>query len=136
MAGLAYVYLIYGMYHCLNVVTEAEGFPAAILIRAIEPQEGLGTMREFRSGRPDRELTSGPGRLCQALAIDRTFTGCDLCSHPNLFIEEGEPPARITTGTRIGISADPLARERPWRFCVADNPFVSSRSSSTPRGAR
>jgi len=124
-AGLAYVYLIYGIHHCLNAVTEQEGFPAAVLIRALEPQEGLAKMREFRSGQPDRILTSGPGRLCQALAIDRTFNGSDLCISPDLYVEEGDAPAGIVTDTRIGISADETARERLWRFCVAGNLYVS-----------
>ena len=124
-AGLAYVYLIYGMHHCLNAVTGDEGFPAAILIRALEPREGLEKMREFRAGQPDRVLTSGPGRLCQALGIDLTFNGSDLCSHPNLFVEEEQSPAHVVTSTRIGITADQVARERLWRFCVAGNPFLS-----------
>lgn len=124
-AGLVYVYLIYGMYHCLNVVTEDQGFPAAVLIRALEPQEGVERMREFRSGQPDERLTSGPGRLCQALAIDRTHNGLDLCSHERLFIEEGRAPARVATSPRIGISADQMAQNRPWRFFSADNAFVS-----------
>ncbi|MGD2146983.1 MAG: DNA-3-methyladenine glycosylase, partial [Anaerolineae bacterium] len=74
-AGHAYVYLIYGVHHCFNVVTDREAFPAAVLVRALEPLEGLEEMRERRGGRPDEQLTSGPGRLCEALAIDRRFDG-------------------------------------------------------------
>jgi DNA-3-methyladenine glycosylase len=124
-AGHAYVYFIYGMYYCLNVVTERPGFPAAVLIRALEPVEGLEYMAELRGGRPAHELTSGPGRLCQALAIDRRLNGADLCGDAPLWIEAGETPAAIVAGPRVGVRGDALALERPWRFYVLDNPFVS-----------
>ena len=125
--GHAYVYFIYGMHHCLNVVTEEEGFPAAVLIRALEPLEGLEIMRRYRSGRPDRELTNGPAKLCQALAIDRGFNGVDLCTGEVLFIEEGRMVAQEEVGTspRIGIKADELAMSVPWRFYLQGNAFVS-----------
>ena len=131
-AGVAYVYFIYGMYHCLNVVTEQEGLPAAVLIRALEPREGLDQMREYRPGRPDSELTSGPGRLCQALAIDRAFNHSNLCDSPTIFIEQGEPPSDIVSSPRIGITADQLAIERLWRFYAADSPFVSRQRKQRP----
>ena len=125
--GHAYVYFIYGMHHCLNVVTADEGFPAAVLIRALEPVEGLATMRRLRQGRPDRELTSGPAKLCQALAIDRTFNGLDLCADGPLFIEAGPPvdDADVETGPRVGVRGDEAALTAPWRFFVRGNPFVS-----------
>ena len=125
--GHAYVYFIYGMHHCLNVVTEETGFPAAVLIRALEPLEGLDIMRRYRSGRPDRELTNGPAKLCQALAIDRGFNGVDLCTGEVLFIEEGRMVAQEEVGTspRIGIKADELAMSVPWRFYLQGNAFVS-----------
>jgi len=123
--GHAYVYFIYGMYHCLNVVTEEEGFAAAVLIRALEPLEGLAVMRERRRNRSDRALTSGPGKLCQALAIDRRLNGADLCADGPLYIEEGEIAGEIATGPRIGIRAAPEDMAAPWRFYVSDSPFVS-----------
>ena len=125
--GHAYVYFIYGMHHCLNVVTEEEGFPAAVLIRDLEPLEGLEIMRRYRSGRPDRELTNGPAKLCQALAIDRGFNRVDLCTGEVLFIEEGRMVAQEEVGTspRIGIKADELAMSVPWRFYLQGNAFVS-----------
>ena len=125
--GHAYVYFIYGMHHCLNVVTEETGFPAAVLIRALEPLEGLDIMRRYRSGRPDRELTNGPAKLCQALAIDRGFNRVDLCTGEVLFIEEGRMVAQEEVGTspRIGIKADELAMSVPWRFYLQGNAFVS-----------
>lgn len=125
--GHAYVYFIYGMHHCLNVVTEEEGFPAAVLIRALEPLEGLEIMRRYRLGQPDRELTNGPAKLCQAMAIDRGFNGVDLCAGGVLFLEEGRIVAQEEIGAspRIGIKADELARSVPWRFYLQGNDFVS-----------
>ncbi len=128
--GHAYVYLIYGIHHCLNIVTEPEGYPAALLIRALEPQEGLETMRERRGGRSDLPLTSGPARLCQALAIDRQLDGTDLCDPgANLFLEEDRtiPDEAIATSPRIGVRGDERAVSIPWRFYIQNNPYVSRR---------
>lgn len=119
--GHAYVYFIYGMHYCLNVVTAQEGFPAAVLIRALEPLEGIETMRKQRGGVPDEQLTNGPARLCQALAIDRRFNGADLCTPDALlFIEEDTavPDEAVVTGPRVGVRGDERARTVPWRFCV------------------
>ena len=149
-AGHAYVYLIYGVHHCLNVVTEAEGFPAAVLIRAIEPTEGIELMRAHRPGHPDDRLTNGPAKLCQALAIDLSLNGADLCAGEALFIEVAnarrttpqaigcpEPPASVReegegvaddlviATPRIGVRGDELARTRPWRFHLRGNRYVS-----------
>ncbi|MFP4345451.1 MAG: DNA-3-methyladenine glycosylase [Anaerolineales bacterium] len=127
--GHAYVYLIYGIHHCLNLVTEEPGFPAAILIRALEPIEGLEVQQRLRGPeRPFEELTRGPGRLCQALAIDRGFDGLDLCaSESPLWVEEepGAPPEAIARSPRVGVTGDQEARSVPWRFFIQDNPWVS-----------
>jgi DNA-3-methyladenine glycosylase len=125
--GHAYVYFIYGMHHCFNVVTEEEGFPAAVLIRALEPVEGLEWMRRHRPGRSDDQLTNGPGKLCAALAIDRTLNGVDLCTSQVFFVEEGRTVAgeEIATSPRIGIRSDEVARSRPWRFYIEGNRCVS-----------
>jgi DNA-3-methyladenine glycosylase len=125
--GTAYVYFIYGMHHCLNVVTEEDGFPAAVLIRALKPLDGLDIMRRYRPGRPDRELTNGPAKLCQAMAIDKSFNRVDLCTGELLFIEEGRRVAQEETGAspRIGIKADESARNVPWRFYLKGSDFVS-----------
>jgi DNA-3-methyladenine glycosylase len=125
--GHAYVYFIYGMHHCFNVVTEEEGFPAAVLIRALEPVEGLEWMRRHRPGRSDDQLTNGPGKLCAALAIDRTLNGVDLCTSQVFFVEEGRTVAgeEIATSPRIGIRSDEVARSRPWRFYIKGNRCVS-----------
>ncbi|MGD8996703.1 MAG: DNA-3-methyladenine glycosylase [Anaerolineae bacterium] len=126
--GHAYVYLIYGMYHCFNVVTEREGFPAAILIRALEPLEGLEVMWERRGGRSDEQLTSGPGRLCEALSIDRRLNGADLCtSDACLFVEADEPVSdcQVAVGPRINVRGNEAALKAPWRFTIQGNRYVS-----------
>lgn len=116
--GLAYVYFIYGMYFCLNVVTEEEEFPAAVLIRGIEPDEGVAQMAARRAGRPLRELANGPGKLCQALAIDRAFNDHDLTAGRELWIEPGEPLAddAVSTTPRVNVRGDQTALSVPWRL--------------------
>jgi DNA-3-methyladenine glycosylase len=121
--GRAYVYLSYGIHSLLNAVAEPEGEAAAVLIRALEPTDGLETMRARRGERPDAELCSGPGKLTEALGIGLEANGADLCTNPFLLIPppHGERPA-VTVGPRIGITK---AVERPWRFCAAGSRFVS-----------
>jgi DNA-3-methyladenine glycosylase len=126
--GRAYVYLVYGVHHCLNVVTGREGYPAAVLIRALEPLEGIEGMRARRGGRSDLLLTSGPGRLCQALAIARRFDGVDLCApEALLFVEVGAcvPDDAVAAGPRVGVRGDEVAITTPWRFYLRDSPHVS-----------
>jgi DNA-3-methyladenine glycosylase len=129
-AGHAYVYFIYGMHHCLNVVTGPEGFPAAVLIRALEPLDGIETMRAQRGGRPDLQLASGPARLCQALGIDRRFDGADLCAvDARLFVEPGDRVSAgdVAAGPRVGVRGDEVALTAPWRLYVRDSEYVSRR---------
>ncbi len=120
--GCAYVYFTYGMHWCLNVVTEADGFPAAVLLRALVPVEGRETMRRRRGPAGDRDLTGGPARLCQALGVDRSFDGHDLCSPgSNLFLETGVPISEpdVSKGPRVGLNRVPEPwRSFPWRFLV------------------
>lgn len=118
--GHAYVYFIYGMHHCLNVVTEPEGFAAAVLIRALEPLEGLGVMRTLRGGRPEQQLTDGPGKLCQALQITRALNGMDLVTGDVLFIEADSsvPDDAVRTTPRVNVRGDERALSVPWRFCL------------------
>jgi len=128
LPGHAYVYLIYGMHHCFNVVTGREGLPAAVLVRALEPLEGIEEMRERRGGRSDLPLTSGPARLCQALGIDRQFDGADLCAPDAwLFLEEDTsiPDEDVAVSPRVGVRGDEVAVTIPWRFYVRDNPYIS-----------
>ena len=125
--GFAYVYLIYGMHHCLNVVTEDEGYPAAVLLRAVEPQAGIELMQKRRQTTKVHLLTNGPGRVCQAFAIDRCLNATDMCGEV-LFIEDrGEPPDDIMATTRIGIDKAGPWRDKLWRFYVCDHASVSKR---------
>lgn len=121
--GFAYVYFTYGMHYCVNVVTGLEGEGSAVLIRALEPVTGIDVMRARRANRPDHQLTNGPAKLCYALNINKSLNGHYL-SKPPLQLLPGEPvpAAQVVTTTRVGISE---AREKPWRFYIHDNPFVS-----------
>jgi DNA-3-methyladenine glycosylase len=126
-AGFAYVYVIYGMHHCLNAVTEQEGYPAAILIRAVQPCEGLELMRARRRKEDSRLLANGPGNLCQAFGIERALNGVDLCGDL-LFVEDRKiSPADIVTTTRVGVDYAGPWKEMPWRFYIAGQPGVSKR---------
>jgi DNA-3-methyladenine glycosylase len=119
--GHAYVYFTYGMHHCVNAVTAAEGVGEAVLIRALEPVEGLELMRRRR--RTDGwQLTNGPGRLTQAMAIDRTLDGADLTEGELVIRGPVAGAFEIITATRVGITR---ARDAPWRFYVAGNRWVS-----------
>lgn len=118
--GHAYVYFTYGMHWCLNFVTEAESFPAAVLLRAIQPCEGLEVIATRRSPQPPAHWTDGPGKVCQALGIDQRHNGLDLCSPDSeLFIEFGPPipPENVTIGPRVGLNSVPEPwKSMPWRF--------------------
>lgn len=120
--GTAYVYRSYGIHWCLNAVTDSEGHPAAVLIRALEPVEGLDTMRE-RRGTSDRDLARGPGRLTEALAITGEQDGHDL-GEPPLLLCGGEPPdpSAVEAGPRIGISR---AADWPLRFTLKGSRYLS-----------
>ena len=118
--GHAYVYFTYGMHYLLNMVTEAEGNPCAVLIRAITPIDGLEEM-EARRKRKGRELTNGPAKLCQALGIDKSFNSWDLTAGDNLWVEDYKkiPAKRISATPRIGIDyAREEHRNALWRFVV------------------
>ena len=119
--GHAYVYLSHGIHWCLNFVCREPGHGAGVLIRAIEPLAGLDAMRARRGLEGERQLCSGPGKLCQALAVTRAHNGADLAEAPFLL---APPEARVdvVAGPRIGISK---AVEMPWRFGLAGSPFVS-----------
>ena len=115
-AGVAYVYLIYGMHHCLNAVTEPAGYPGAVLIRGLEPIEGI-------VGRTD-----GPGRICKELAIDRRLNGAPLAP-PQLWFEAGPPVDAIASGPRIGVEYAGEWAARPWRFWIPGSRSVSRGAS-------
>lgn len=124
-AGLGYVYLIYGIYHCFNVVTDEFNVPSAVLIRAVELAEIPDWLPEVLptkiiKGKPER-LGAGPGKLCQLLGIDRTLNGTNL-SQPPLWLETGEPVKNITQTTRIGLSQ---GIDIPWRWYDTNSQAVS-----------
>ena len=141
--GHAYVYLNYGIHFLFNVVTEADGHPAAVLVRALEPLEGLPLMRsrrarDRRSGVvPDHELCKGPGALARAMGIDRRYNRIDLCEaglKPCLYLEDrGIPPREIAWTARVGITA---GADRPWRCHIVGHPSVSGRVTSGDRARR
>ena len=126
VGGTAYVYFVYGMYNQFNVVTNVTDFPHAVLVRAVEPVEGLDIVRRRRTGRSEYELTSGPGRLCLAMGIDRRLDNADLLGN-RVWIEDGISisPRQIARGPRVGIDYAEEWVTKPWRFWVRDNPFVS-----------
>jgi DNA-3-methyladenine glycosylase len=123
--GVAYVYLIYGTSHCMNVVTGPEGFPSAVLLRAAEPLEGC------------LHSTRGPGNLCRALAITRVHdNGRDLAGD-DLFVEDGPPPAeRIVAGPRVNVHYSGEWAEKPWRYALAGSPWVSRPVPGAPAHRR
>jgi DNA-3-methyladenine glycosylase len=121
--GHAYVYRSYGIHWCVNFVCEDEGVAAAVLLRALEPTHGFDVMRARRGLDSTRLLCSGPGRLCQALAITREHDGLAL-DEPPFELRERESTPEIVTGPRIGISR---AADRPWRYGLAGSRYVSRR---------
>ena len=125
--GHAYVYFIYGMHHCFNVVCEPEGRGAAVLVRALEPVEGIEEMRARRGGREGAALTNGPAKLCYALAIDRALDGADLVEGEALWIERDEPvpEGQVARGPRVGVRGNAWAVNVAWRLWVEGNGYVS-----------
>ena len=137
-AGHAYVYLVYGMHHCFNVVSGSDGAPEAVLVRAVEAMAGISTMRSRRglNGGPEDRLAAGPGRTCQALDIDLRHDGIDLLDGRDLWLAtDGSEPLsdeQVVTGPRIGVDfAGPEWASRPWRFGVAASPALSRRFPET-----
>ena len=135
--GRAYVYLVYGIHHCLTVVCGSEGEAAAVLIRAVEPVAGIEHMRHSRGRACDEvmRLAAGPARTCQALAVDRDLDGVDLLRDDRLWLAEPAPDApsfEVLSGPRIGVDyAGPEWAARAWRFGIAGSPALSR-----PFGAR
>ena len=130
--GRAYIYFIYGMYYLFNVVTKEEGTPEAVLIRGVEPLEGIETMAKNRYGKTidvlsNRQiinLTNGPGKLCMAMKIDKDLNGEDLCEN-TLYIEDNQDVFDIVTDKRIGIDYAEEAKDLPLRFYIKGNKYVS-----------
>ncbi|HWP37113.1 MAG TPA: DNA-3-methyladenine glycosylase [Gemmatimonadales bacterium] len=127
--GTCYVYFTYGAHWCVNAVTERDGYPAAVLIRALEPLDGIMAMRRRRGVAELELLCAGPGRLCQALGIDGRFNGLPLSRPPLRILARNQRPKAATAGPRIGVSR---AADWPLRFCVAGSPWLS-RPAPPPR---
>jgi DNA-3-methyladenine glycosylase len=123
-AGIAYVYFIYGNHHCLNVTTEREGTPGAVLFRALEPVKGREIMQKNRGTRSLSNLTNGPGKLTQALNITKKQNGLDLTNEGELFIHDpgGKEFPEIVSAKRVGVKA---GLDKLWRFYIKNNRFVS-----------
>jgi DNA-3-methyladenine glycosylase len=119
--GAVYVYRSYGIHWCLNIVCDGEGVAGAVLLRALQPKEGLEEMRARRGVADPRLLCSGPGRLCQALAVTREHDGLDV-QRPPFELRPRRGPVEIVTGPRIGITK---AVDLPWRYGLAGSRFVS-----------
>lgn len=120
--GHAYVYFIYGMYYCVNVVTERDGVAGACLIRALEPISGIDIMKIRRRVEHLHDLSNGPGKLCLAMSIDRSLNGADLLGSDLYVVDEGFTDFKIKRSPRIGIR---VGTEKNYRFFVGKNPYVS-----------
>ncbi|HIP72403.1 MAG TPA: DNA-3-methyladenine glycosylase, partial [Anaerolineae bacterium] len=128
-AGHAYVYFTYGMHWMFNVVTGEPGQANAVLVRALQPEEGVEVMTERRGRRPHAQLTNGPAKLAQALAIDKSLNGANLCDPNGVIWIENVPdavPETIVTGPRVGLGKTPEPwLSIPWRYWIQGNSFVS-----------
>lgn len=132
--GHLYVYFTYGMHFCMNVVTGREGEGSAVLLRAAEPLEGLEEMARRRGTTDPALLCSGPARLCEAFGVDRSLNGIDLVEGDVMWIERARrPAAHVVRGPRVGIRS---AVERPWRFHLEGDGFVSRARPGPPPGRR
>lgn len=124
-AGISYVYFTYGMHHCFNVVTNREGFGEAVLIRALEPVEGIETMFERRiKAKKDTDLLSGPGKICQAFGLTTSESGIDMLTSEEFYLvgADKKKSEKIVTSSRIGITQNVDVQ---WRFFFDLNPYVS-----------
>ena len=123
--GYAYIYLVYGMYHCFNVTANIAGKPECVLVRALEPLDGLDIMKSRRHTHIVKNLCSGPGKLCAALGITRELYGEDLCGDKLYILDNDYADMKITASPRIGIDYAEECRDYLWRFCIAGNEYVS-----------
>ena len=127
--GRAYVYLCYGLHQMLNVVTNEVDEGAAVLIRSCAPVDGLDEIEARRGGKRGPVLLTGPGKVGQALGVDTSFSGHPLYRRGGLEVHDGPAPAAILAGKRVGIDyARPEHRDAPWRYAIADSPWVSQRA--------
>lgn len=136
--GYAYIYLIYGMHFCMNVVAGETGSPEAVLLRALEPLEGLGLMGERRKTGRKGSLCDGPGKLCRAMGIDKSCYGLDLCGNRLYVEDDGWEPGigQVIATKRINIGYAEEAVDFPWRFILADSPYISKKETGDSRKKR
>ena len=126
--GHAYVYFTYGMYHCFNIVTGTKSQPEAVLIRALEPLKGIKDMEKNRNQTQLKNLTTGPGKLCQAFDITRDFNGTNLIGNKHLMVTKGKVFKKdIVVDARIGLSPKKEACYWPLRFYLKNNPYISTK---------
>ena len=125
--GYAYLYLIYGIHYCMNIVTGPPECPEVVLLRALEPAEGLELMAKRRKTETRTALCSGPGKLCAAMALDKSCYGADLCGDTLYLLDDGTRYGEdeIAATPRIGIDYAEEARDFPWRFLVRDSQYIS-----------
>jgi DNA-3-methyladenine glycosylase len=121
--GFSYIYFIYGMYHCLNFVSETEEKPAAILLRAAEPESGIEIMQSNSPGKSTADLLKGPGCFCRSFGLTTEQSGLDLTKNKLYLEDHGEKLKRIERSTRVGIN---VATDKMWRFFDKDSPAVSA----------
>ncbi len=126
-AGTLYVYMVYGMYYCLNIVTEKKDFPSAVLIRAVEPAEGIEQMRKARGTHALHHLASGPGKLCMAFGIGKAMNGENIFGKEIYIEDRGEQPKPkdIAKTKRIGVDYAKHCKNYPWRFYSKGSSFIS-----------
>ena len=131
--GYSYIFTVYGKNNCFNIITQEEGSPQAVLIRAAEPVDEIEHMSWERYGKnfeqltksQKKALTNGPGKMCAALSIDASFNGSDLCGNEIYFVDDGIEEFEIVSTTRVGLERIEEAREYPWRFYIKGNEYVS-----------
>ena len=126
--GYSYIFLIYGMYECFNIVVEAEENPQAVLVRGVEPLENKNLMQEKRKVKREKDISNGPGKLTKALGITREDNGVDLVNDKNIWIEDdGYKVKEIVETTRIGIDYAEEDALKPWRFYIKNSEFISKK---------
>jgi len=131
--GFSYVYFIYGMYYCFNVVTEQKDMPSAVLVRAVEPVEGMEHMARLRYGaelsalsnRQRSGMCNGPGKLCMSMGIGKAENGLDLCGSILYICDASNEHFSVKASPRINIDYAGEYRDKPWRFCIEGNKYVS-----------
>lgn len=133
--GYAYIYMIYGMYYCFNVVTNVAHKPEVVLLRALEPVDGIEIMKKRRDTDVLKNLCSGPGKLCIAMGIDRQLYGIDLCGD-SLYLEDGEyiPDEDVLATPRVNIDYAGEAKDYLWRYIIRGNRFISKvKTDNSPK---